>query len=154
MTMYFAYGSNMNRTLMCGHCPRATSIGKAELVGWRFVITTDGYASIAPAPGQVVHGVLWRLTPRDLNSLNAYESIDSGLYRTRTLAVRVDGRRVAAMVYIARSRPPGQPKPGYLDLVLEAARDWQLPQDYVRALARWGSGGCKNARMAERGETA
>jgi len=154
MTTYFAYGSNMNRALMGRHCPHATALGKAVLAGWRFMITTDGYASIAPAPGHDVHGVMWRLTPRDLAGLNVYESVDSGLYRSRILAVRAEGRRMAAMVYIARSRPPGRPKPGYLDLVLAAARDWQLPPDYVRALARWGAGGQKNMRVGEPGDIA
>ena len=51
-----------------------------------FVITPDGFGSIAPRAGAVVHGVLWRLTPRDLAAINAYESLDSGLYLRRTAA--------------------------------------------------------------------
>src|SRR5262245_50625074 len=75
MTLYFAYGSNMNRALMQRHCPAAQEIGAATLTGYRFVITADGYASVAPSAGELVHGVLWRLTPRDIAALNAYESL-------------------------------------------------------------------------------
>src|SRR5262245_10202659 len=118
MTLYFAYGSNMSRTLMRRHCPAAKEIGIGQLAGFRFFITTDGYASIVPKSGETVHGVLWRLTPRDLAALNAYESIDSGMYSRTVLSVRAGSRRVAAMVYIGRARGTGMPKPGYLDLVV------------------------------------
>ena len=152
MTCYFAYGSNMSRALMRRHCPAAKAIGPAALRGCRFVITTDGYASIVPRRGGMVHGVLWRLTPRDLAALNAYESIGSGLYFKMTLPVRRSGRRVAALVYVARSRAVGRPKSGYLDVVLEAAREWGLPENYVKSLARWSATRWRGARAAESGE--
>ena len=66
MTHYFAYGSNMNRAMMRRHCPGAKAIGPAMLRGCRFIITIDGYGSIVPSRGGIVHGVLWRLTPRDV----------------------------------------------------------------------------------------
>jgi len=152
MTIYFAYGSNMNRALMRRHCPAAKEIGTAALAGYRFVITIDGYASIVPHPGGAVHGVLWRLTPRDIAALNAYESLDSGLYSKATLPVDREGRRVAAMVYIARDRAQGRPKPGYLDLVLTGAREWGLPEAYVDAIARWSATRWRGARAVESGE--
>jgi gamma-glutamylcyclotransferase (GGCT)/AIG2-like uncharacterized protein YtfP len=152
MTPYFAYGSNMNRALMGRHCPRAVEIGTVALAGYRFIITVDGYASFVPQPGGTVHGVLWRLTARDLAALNAYESLASGLYRRVTLPVRMAGRRVAAMAYVARSRVEGRPKPGYLDVVLIAARDWQLSERYVHSLARWSKTRWRGARARESGE--
>jgi gamma-glutamylcyclotransferase (GGCT)/AIG2-like uncharacterized protein YtfP len=152
MTIYFAYGSNMNRGLMQRHCPDAREIGTAALSGYRFVITIDGYASIVPHPGDMVHGVLWQLTPRDIAVLNAYESLDSGLYFKTTLAVRRNGRRASAMVYIARDGAEGRPKPGYLDVVLAGAREWRLPEDYVRHIARWSGSRWRGARAAESGE--
>jgi cation transport regulator ChaC len=152
MMLYFAYGSNMNRALMRRHCPGATELGTAALFGCRFVITTDGYASIVPRSGGRVHGVLWRLTVRDLAALNSYECIESGLYSKLTLPVRKAGRRVAATVYVARSRNAGRPKPGYLDVILDAAREWSLPAPYVRSLQRWSRTRWRGARAAESGE--
>ena len=93
MTLYFAYGSNMSRALMRPRCPTAREIGVAALAGYRFIVTTDGYASIVRAPGGTVHGLVWRLMPRDLAVLNAYESLETGLYHTATLPVRVGARR-------------------------------------------------------------
>ena len=152
MTLYFAYGANMNRTLMRRHCPGAQEIGTAGLVGCRFIITTDGYASIVPRRGGRVFGVLWRLTVRDLAALNVYESLDSGLYSKLTLPVRREGRRMAAVVYVARARTGGRPKPGCLDVILEAARQWDLPAAYVRSLMRWSPSRWRGARAAECGE--
>ena len=146
MTLYFAYGSNMSRAPMRARCPSAREVGVATLGGHRLIITSDGYASVVPEPGGLVHGLLWRLAPRDLAALNAYESLDTGLYRVATLAVRLGARRVPAMIYLARSRTPGLPRPGYLEAVLAAARELDLPRAYIDALARWLPSGLRAAR--------
>ncbi len=141
MALYFAYGSNMSRALMRPRCPAAREVGCAELPGYRFVVTADGYASIVQAPGARVHGLLWRLGVRDLASLHAYENVAGGLYRIETVAVRVGARRLPALVYIARSRARGRPRPGYLALVLAAAQEIRLPSAYRRSLARLAPSG-------------
>ena len=152
--LHFAYGSNMSRMLMAGRCPTAVALGTAKLAGWRFIIMGDGYASVVPSPGSEVHGVLWRLKPRDLAALNAYENINTGLYRRRMLAVTYDGGRAPALTYLARDRSAGRPKPGYQDIVVAAAREWELPEAYVRALERWASPALSGARPTETGELA
>ena len=90
-------------------CPTAQAIGVTAVRGWRFVITRDGFASIVPEPGGIVHGVLWRLGPRDLAAINAYESLDSGLYIRRTLPVRHCGRTMPALTYVVRAAWRGPP---------------------------------------------
>jgi len=134
--LYFAYGSNMDRAMMGRRCPGARLLGRARLYGHRFIIMRGGYGNIVPARGGVVHGVLWRLTPRDLAALHAYEQIAAGLYRAVTMAVLADRRRVCALVYVADNRVPGKPKSGYMVLVTAAARDAGLPGFYIRGLAR------------------
>jgi hypothetical protein len=136
MTLHFAYGANMSRAIMRKHAPQAEPIGVAELAGHRFVITADGYASVVPALGQSVHGVLWRLTPRDVVGLDAWENVEAGLYRAHTLPVRRAGRRVPALVYVARPAGAGRPRRGYMELVIAAASDWRLAEHYVQALGR------------------
>lgn len=152
MMLYFAYGSNMSCALMRTHCPTARAVGTAVLEAYRFVITVDGYASIERGAGGRVHGVLWQLTPRDLAALNIYEGVDAGLYRSRRLVVRRASGRANALVYIARPCGNGKPKPGYLEVVTEAARAWDFPQSYVCALARWASSGLNAARALSTGE--
>ena len=135
--LHFAYGSNMSRALMCKHAPGAEPVGTASLSNYRFVITTDGYASVEPMRAEAVHGVLWRLTPRDRIGLDAWENIAGGSYRAETLPVRQAGRRQLALVYVARPSGFGQPKPGYMELVVAAARVWNLPPAYVASLQAW-----------------
>ena len=55
---------------------------------------------------------LWRLTPSDLAALNAFESLDSGLYRRAKLTVEAAGQRVSALVYVGRPRGKRRPMPG------------------------------------------
>jgi gamma-glutamylcyclotransferase (GGCT)/AIG2-like uncharacterized protein YtfP len=137
MTLHFAYGSNMHRGDMRQRCPHAQALGVATLRNWRFVITHDGYASIVPRAGSTVHGVVWRLSRRDEAVLDAYEDLASGLYRRVIAPVRYGDTLAQAMIYLARERPEGRPRPGYMEAVLDAARDWDLPADYLGELERW-----------------
>lgn len=118
-------------------CPGARVEGRASLPGYRFVIMRSGFASVAPALGSCVQGLLWRVTPRDMAALNAYENVDGGLYRAVTMAVVMHRRHRTALVYIGCDRAWGRPRPGYLDIVIEAARDAGFPPRYLRGLTRW-----------------
>jgi hypothetical protein len=137
MTLHFAYGANMSRAIMRRHARDAEPLGVAELTGHRIVITGDGYASVEPARAQTVHGVLWRITPRDRVTLDAWENVSAGLYRAETVPVRHAGELMPALVYYARPRGEGRPKPGYIELVVAAAREWNLPPRHIRALEAW-----------------
>jgi hypothetical protein len=140
VTWHFAYGSNMDSAAMRRRCPGAVAAGVAHLPGWRFIIMRGGYASVVPAPGASVYGVLWRVTPRDLAALHAYEALDWGLYRRRTLPVRIGGRNVPALVYVGHTRTPGHPRRGYQDgIVVPSARRWNLPARYIAELSRWAA---------------
>jgi cation transport regulator ChaC len=134
--LHFAYGSNMDPAVMRRHAPAAVPIGVARLADHRFIITADGYASVEQARASAVHGVLWRLTARDRATLDRWESTASGQYCAAMLAVRSAGRRVAALVYVGR-RAAGRPRAGYMELVIAAARTWNLPADYITELRRW-----------------
>jgi len=136
-TLHFAYGANMSRAVMRKYAPGARALGVAELADHRFVITADGYASVEPSRALIVHGVLWRITPRDRVLLDAWENVGGGLYRAEILPVRGAGGRTAALVYFARPSPEGRAKSGYIELVIAAAREWDLPRSYIRALEAW-----------------
>jgi Gamma-glutamyl cyclotransferase, AIG2-like len=132
--LHFAYGSNMSRAVMRKRAPLAKPVGIATLAHYRFLITADGYASVAPRRGDKVYGALWRLTPRDLVTLAAWENIAGGLYRAKMLPVQHAGRQSKALVYLARPCPLGRAKSGYMELVIAAALEWRLPELYIDAL--------------------
>jgi len=135
--LHFAYGANMHRAIMRRHAPAAVAIGAAALADHRFIVGADGYASVVPQRGCAVHGVLWRITPRDRVGLDAWENISAALYRAETLPVRCGNRLRPALVYIARGSRSGAAKAGYMELVIAAARGWALPPDYISSLQRF-----------------
>ena len=137
MTFHFAYGANMSRAVMRRHAPGAEPIGIATLANHRFLITTHGHASVAPLQTSTVYGVLWRIAPRDRVTLAAWENIAGGFYRAATLPVRQAGQRRPALVYLARSQEEAPPQAGYMDVVIGAALEWQLPLPYIEQLRSW-----------------
>lgn len=122
MTLYFAYGSNMSSAAMRARCPGARAVGTAILEGHQFFIGLEGWGSVRPVPGARVHGVLWRLTPRDMAILHAYELLHKGIYDVCSLPVRYGSSRVSAMIYRLRRPIVGKPKPGYAEFCAAAAR--------------------------------
>jgi cation transport regulator ChaC len=154
MTLYFAYGSNMDRAAMQRRCPGARGLGPAALEGYRFFVGIDGWGSVKPSAGDSVHGVLWRLTPRDVAALHAYELLHQGLYDVRHLPVRMGTRRLTAMIYLLRRRKPGRPKPGYVEMIAAAARAWKLPEPYIRSVERWSASRFTGTRLIDAGELA
>ena len=154
MTLYFAYGSNMSRAAMRRRCPAARAVGPAALAGYKFFVGIDGWGSVRPSAGDTVHGVLWRLTPRDAAALHAYELLHKGLYNVRYLPVRSGAQRRTAMIYLLRRRSAGRPKPGYVEMIAASARTWKLPEAYVRSVERWSTSRWTGARVIDAGELA
>ena len=91
---------------------------------------------------------------RDIAALHAYELLHQGLYDVRHLPVRVDGKRVRAMIYLLRRRSAGRPKPGYVEMIAAAARAWKLPERYIRSVERWSVSRFTGARVIDVGELA
>lgn len=154
MTLYFAYGSNLSRAAMARRCPGARAVGPAIIDDHAFFVGIDGWGSVKPKRGARVYGVLWRLTPRDIAALHAYELLHQGLYDVRYLPVRHGSKRVRAMIYLLRRRSVGKPKPGYVEMIAAAARAWKLPEAYVRSVERWSISRFTGGRIIDTGELA
>jgi hypothetical protein len=137
MPLYFAYGSNMDRAAMAARCPASRALGPARLAGHRFVISREGYASVVRDPRRTVWGVLWDIAFADMPALDRYESVASGLYVKLNQPVLAKGGARRAVIYVARSAGPGQPRAGYVEGVVAAARAAALPEDYVREIEAW-----------------
>jgi hypothetical protein len=135
MPLYFAYGSNMDRAAMAARCPASRPLGAARLARHRFIVTGEGYASVVCDPRRAVWGLLWDIAFADMPALDRYESVASGLYVKLSQPVIASGGVRRALIYVARSQVAGQPRPGYLEGVVAAARAAGLPEDYVREIA-------------------
>jgi hypothetical protein len=146
VTLHFAYGSNMSRNVMHRHAPGAEPVGVATLADYRFLIATHGHASVAPLRTGLVYGVLWRITPRDRVTLDAWENIAGGLYRAAILPVRQAASRRSALIYLARAQTEAPPQAGYMDVVIAAALEWQLPSPYIEELQGWSLRGPRRVK--------
>jgi hypothetical protein len=135
MPLYFAYGSNMDRAAMATRCPASKPLGSARLARHRFIVTGDGYASVVRDPRRTVWGLLWDIAFADMPALDRYESVASGLYVKLSQPVIASAGARRALIYVARSQAAGRPRPGYMEGVLAAAREAELPEDYLREIA-------------------
>jgi hypothetical protein len=137
MPLYFAYGLNMDVIGMAQRCPNSRALGPARLPRHRFIITSDGYASVIRDPREAVHGVLWDCSLGDIRTLDKFEDIASGLYVKISQPVIVAGGAKRALVYVGRSGTVGKPRPGYMEAVIVSAKHWALPEAYTASMTRF-----------------
>jgi gamma-glutamylcyclotransferase len=139
---YFAYGSNMNWRQMKQRCSSATFVSVACLKDHRFAITRQsrrrlcGTADIVPEPGSEVFGIVYEIDDYDLGLLDGFED---GYGREKMFVTPIgDGRNLLeAWVYIAEKEScPPLPNALYKRLIVEGARHWKLPQDYIDMLEK------------------
>ena len=140
---YFAYGSNMRVQQMDHRCPAAKAIGPAFLANHRFVINRRGVATIMPRHGGIgVWGVLWRVTPQCVRTLDRREAVFRRRYRRAHVRVQLDGqpRTVSVLTYIDDRIKDGIARKGYMESIVSAARNWELRPHYIRELESWQPG--------------
>src|SRR5262245_42084570 len=127
-TLYFAYGSNMNEPQFRDRCPHSFFLCRATLSGYRFVITSRGYANVLKSESSTAHGVLCAITESDEKELDFREGVHKNIYRRETLPVTTElGYTMPALVYVDNAEDEGQPNAGYLEKVLDGARRHGLP---------------------------
>ena len=138
MSLYFAYGSNMDVEAMLTRAPNSRPLCAARLPRARFIIMEGGYASFVRDPQRNVHGVLWDLALCDVRLLDRYEDVARGLYKKIQQPVLRDGGGSArALIYVGGSAARGEPHAGYMESVIAAARAWSLPESYIRELSTY-----------------
>ena len=129
--LYFAYGSNMDQEQMHKRCPKSTVFGLTSLANFQFFINCRGVASIRPSLGETCHGLLWNISDHDWDALDWYEGVQSNFYRRVTTKIQVDlakpypavdGVLTDCEIYVARDTAEGEPRHGYLEKVVDGAK--------------------------------
>src|SRR5690625_651696 len=133
---YFAYGSNLCAQQMSRRCPEATNPRPASLADHDWLINQRGVATVEPFPGSHVHGVLWQVSDRDLAALDSAEGVPVRYRRDRLTVHTADGPS-PAWVYIDHRVQPGAPRDGYLERIIGAAVQHELPGSWIEFLRRW-----------------
>jgi gamma-glutamylcyclotransferase len=135
--LYFAYGSNLNKTQMVGRCRNSVPVGRAYLKNYDLEFLGNsrgtGVANVREEKGMTVPGALWLITEDCLRALDRYEGYPT-LYGRKWMTVRTDeGKYVRALVYYMK---PGyvavSPSEYYLDIIVRGYEDFKI--NYAEAL--------------------
>jgi gamma-glutamylcyclotransferase (GGCT)/AIG2-like uncharacterized protein YtfP len=140
MTLYAAYGTNMDPALMLERCPQSPSAGVGWLQDWRLTFGGEDFGwegplvTIVEEPGSQVFVALYDISPFDEPKLDAWEGADRGLYgKIRTRVHTLDGEQLA-WLYVLEAYEGGLPSARYLGMVADAAEAAGAPDDYVTEL--------------------
>lgn len=131
MKPYFAYGSNLWLEQMTSRCPDHRVVGSGILLGYRWIITARGYASVVPSSADFVFGMVYALSESDEERLDACERVGEGLYRKELLVVDTERGKLRCLVYVDPIREEGSPKEEYVARIGNGIRDARLPALYV-----------------------
>lgn len=104
--LYFAYGSNLDLKQIRARCPSARLVGPARLRG--YALAFGGYsqrwsgsvATVLPAKGSAVQGMLFRMRVGCFGRLDAFEGHPYAYKRTPVLVRDDKGRSHKALTYI------------------------------------------------------
>ncbi len=142
MTLYAAYGPNMDPRLMGERCPHSPLRGTGWLLGWRLTFGGEEYgwdgalATVVEDPLEQVFVALYDVNDKDRSRLNELESADTGLYlRTHVRIATLEGEQLA-WTYVLAAYEGGLPSASYLGLLADAAEAADAPADYVGSLRR------------------
>jgi gamma-glutamylcyclotransferase (GGCT)/AIG2-like uncharacterized protein YtfP len=135
--LYAAYGSNLDPSRMGQRCPHSPLRGTGWLVGWRLTFGGEEHgwdgalATVVEDPLGQVFVALYDVTPEDADTLDAWEGVDIGLYRTIRVRVQTLDGEVSAWIYVLDAYEGGLPSASYLGVLYESALAADAPADYV-----------------------
>jgi len=140
VTLYAAYGTNLDPARMGERCPHSPLRGAGWLQGWRLTfggedLGWDGaMATVVQDPFEQVFVAIYDVTDEDVSALDGWESADTGLFRKTKVRVSTLDQEVVAWVYVLDAFEGGLPSASYLGVLADAAEAADAPADYVAAL--------------------
>jgi len=144
---HFAYGSNLSKHQKMDRTGPIREARRARLGGYRIAFNKrgsdgTGKANIVPDPRGTVWGVVYRCNPDALSAMDKREGVSAGHYVRMNVSVAVhDDEDLSAITYVAGSTFIDNlltPNPGYLQTILEGAREHGLPENYICRLEALG----------------
>ena len=116
---------------MKDRCPEHRLIGNGLLKGYRWIITTRGYANIVKSVSDEVRGVVYEISESDEKSLDRYEGVQSGSYRKEMLKIEMGNESKECLVYVDPVEEEGKPKEEYVGRINKGIFDSRLPPEYI-----------------------
>jgi hypothetical protein len=135
--LIFTYNDMMDAEVMAERVPNPEFICTARMESRRFLVNTDGIASITPRKGFEVHGVIWQVEEVGVTCLSLQLGVPSIYDRFGAFARDPAGQLIISEFYATRNRQLGSAHPSYLAVIVNAARKWQFPESFVEELQSW-----------------
>lgn len=140
MTLYAAYGSNLDPRRMALRAPASPAFASGWLHGWRLTFAGDdsewggSNATVVEDPIEAVFVVLYDVPPVDEQALDQWEDIDLGLWRKIRVRVQTLDGDPLAWLYVLDAYEGGLPTVDQLATVADSAEAGGAPADYVQRL--------------------
>ena len=142
MTLYAAYGSNMDPLQMLLRAPHSPGRGTGWLQGWRLTFGGEdlgwegALATVVEDadPASQVFVALYDISEPDEDALDEWEGSDLGLYAKIRVRVATLEGDVTAWLYVLDGYEGGLPSARYLGIIADAAEAAGAPDDYVADL--------------------
>jgi hypothetical protein len=136
--LVFTYNDLMDPEEIRDLCPDPTFVTVATAPAFRFIINRDGVATMVPAPGSVVYGVVWQIDEIALIALDICIGMPTFFERVGGFKSSTGGQLVVAEHYAARESRLGKPRLQYLESIIRgAAKLYGFPSFYVKELEHW-----------------
>ncbi len=140
--LYFSYGSFLDSETLRRHCPGARFVVKAVLpnfeVQFNYMSRTygGGVTGVEPAPGRKAQGVVYEVSPEEMEHLDVVEAVPEGYYYRQTVLIVDDGGNLLEAETYRTTNPGGPFKPTkrYVALMVKGAREHGMDPDYIREL--------------------
>ncbi len=142
MTLYAAYGTNLDPARMGERCPHSPLHATGWLTGWRLTFGGEEHgwdgaiSTIVEDPLHQVFVAVYDVTPEDESMLDGWEQADLGLFFKTRVRVSTLVGEILVWAYVLDAYEGGLPSASYLGLLADAAEAADAPEDYVRALRR------------------
>jgi gamma-glutamylcyclotransferase (GGCT)/AIG2-like uncharacterized protein YtfP len=144
--LYFAYGSNMDQKQMKKRCPGSKLYMCYKLKGYALDFTHNsiswggGVADVIKSSGSNVWGIIYKVTPQDLENLDGYEGYSGkgshNVYDRKVFRPTLEGKQVKVYLYIvqAKRRKTITPSKRYMQGLIKGAIAAHLPLEYISTL--------------------
>jgi len=140
VTLYAAYGSNLDPAQMAARCPHSPLQGTGWVLGWRLTFGGEEHGwdgalpTLVEQPGEQVFVAVYDVTDPDEHVLDAWEGYDQTLYDKVRVRVQLLEGPVVAWLYVLNAFEGGLPSARTIGILADAAEAAAAPADYVAAI--------------------
>ena len=117
-------------------CPESSYLISGKLSDYSWFINTRGYASIRQNLNDFVLGEIFKLSDKDIELLDIYESVAEGMYEKFIMSVSTLNGDIDCLVYVATDNENGQPQAEYIERINHGIKSANLPSAYVQKSIR------------------